>query len=124
MEYLDKILKEVAPKDEPIRIVYVDWASEDQHEGSGTPLRDMVRVPVLQSPFHEEEDSFQAHWCEGEIERCDVALFALDKRGCIIGRFAWFPSMDKPPVSLEVTKQHQKLRRLIRLAIQGSRKKA
>lgn len=82
----------------------------------------MVKVPVLQSPWQEDDDSFQAYWCDGEIERCDVTLFALDKRGCIIGRFPWFPSIEENPVSLESKKQYKKLRRLIRLAIQGSRK--
>lgn len=81
----------------------------------------MIKDPVLQSPWHEDDDSFHAFWCDGEIERCDIALFALDKRGCIIGRFAWFPSMEEPPVSLEDKAQYRKLRRLIRLAIQGSK---
>lgn len=82
----------------------------------------MVKAPVLQSPWQEDEDSFQAHWCDGEIERCDIAAFALDKRGCVIGRFAWFPDIDEAPVSLKNKKQSKKLRRLVRLAIQGSKK--
>lgn len=121
MEYLESIVKELASKEQPVNIVYVDWAAEEQHAGNGTPLRDIVKDPVLQSPWHKEDDSFQALWCEGEIERCDVALFALDKSGCIIGRFPWFPSIDDPPVSLEDKKQYKKLRRLVRLALQGAR---
>lgn len=122
VEYLHKILKEVTPEGETVKLVYVDWASEEQHEGNGTPLRDMVTDPVLQSPWADDEGSFQDHWCDGKVEQCDITMFALDKSGCIMGKFNWFPDPKKNPVSLKDEDQYKKARRLVRLAIAGSLK--
>lgn len=120
VEYIEKILKQVSPKDDPVRVIYVDWASEDQHEGNGTPLRDLVSNPVLQSPWREEKGSFQGVWCDGKMKGCDIAMFAVDKTGCIVDRFSWVPDSENPPVSLKKKKQFEKFRRAVRMAIAGS----
>lgn len=120
VEYIEKALEQVSPKSDPVKVIYVDWASEEQHEGNGTPLRDIVSDPVLQSPWHDEEDSFQAQWCDGKLEGCDFAMFALDKAGCVVGRFSWLPDATKDPLSLEQKSNFEKFRRVVRLAIAGS----
>lgn len=120
VEYIKKVLEQVSPKDDPVQVVYVDWASEDQHQGNGTPLRDIVSDPVLQSPWQEEKGSFQGKWCDGKIQGCDFAMFAVDKAGCIVDRFVWVPDVEEPPVSLEKKKYFEKFRFAVRMAIAGS----
>lgn len=120
VEYINKILKQVSSKDNPVHVVYVDWASEEQHEGNGTPLRDIVSDPVLQSPFQDEKDSFQGTWCDGKVAGCDIAMFAVDKTGCVVARYAWVPDPEEHPVSLKTAKEYEKFRRAVRMAIAGS----
>lgn len=120
VEYIEKVLEQVSPKDDPVQVVYVDWASEDQHAGNGTPLRDIVSDPVLQSPFQEDKGSFQDKWCDGKVQGCDIAMFAVDKAGCIVDRFAWVPDPEEGPVSLKQAKHFERFRRAVRMAIAGS----
>ena len=83
MPFLESIIEELDSPSDPIELVFVDWASESQHDAAlATPIRDSVDYPVLQSPYWDFQGSFHDVWCDndGDVNdrECFHALFALD----------------------------------------------
>ncbi len=68
LDSFQKMVKELSTEENPIQLVLVDWASAEQHKGNGTPLRDKLDVPVLQSPFWTHKDSIIKSWFGSDSE--------------------------------------------------------
>jgi len=98
VDQLEKIINEIQTKEKPIKLIFVDWASEMQHRGNKTPLRDIVDYPVLQSAFWSKLGSFHNKWCGNSpeqlrdmmkgksVELSSHIMFVLDSNSVIVGR--------------------------------------
>ena len=131
------MVKEISTKDRPLNLVIVDWASASQHEGNGTPVRDKVDLPVLQSPFWLNQGSIICSWFKikpklarrlmsedkvGDLTYPEVgqwlqSILLLDKDGRIIASHPIMGGVADgrklPKVDLKKAQDYQSIKKLL-----------
>lgn len=130
--HLEKIIKELSSKENPVKLLFVDWAAEHQHRNRKSPIRAKVDHPVLQSPFWNKEDSLQSVWKKTlEVSRgkklekypnrtfTDV-LFALNKDNQVVGLFEFQIPGTKRMRNLADKKTYETLKAIMSNTIQKS----